>query len=135
MDVFGGPFERVGDVEEHVPAVPVRNGHDLFRPDLLDDHVVVEDLDEVGDAGLKDVRKHLVEIVFGDHFCHLGVADVENIDIRSLLVVDDHRVCLVAGVPREDAVYLVGAFLPWPGTVSSPTPSASGVGCAGFVTS
>ena len=41
----------------------------------------------------------------------MRVGDVDDVDVLALLVVNDDRICLVAGVPCEDAVGLVRVLL------------------------
>ncbi len=105
---------RIRDVENHVAGVPVRDEHQEAAADLLHDHVVMEDLDEIRRAVLEDLRELPVEVVLGDHRRLLGVRDVDDVDVRPLLVVDDDGIRLRSGVPREDAVDLVRVLLALP---------------------
>ncbi|MGH9290614.1 MAG: hypothetical protein ACRD0V_20345 [Acidimicrobiales bacterium] len=67
--------------------------------------------EDLAQSELGDLRERLVQVVLGDQTRLLGVGDVDDVDIGALLVVDDHRVGLGAGVPGEDAVDLIGGLL------------------------
>ena len=108
-EVAGVP--RVGDVELHVAAVPVRDEHDLARADPLHDDVVVEDLTEAVRPALRDPREELEQVVLGDEARLPRVREVDDVDVVPLPVVDEDRVGPRSGVPGEDAVDLVGDLL------------------------
>ena len=98
---------RIGHVELHVAAVPVRHEHHLAPADLLDDDVVVEDVDEVRRAGLRDLREFVAQRVLGDEERLARIRDVDDVDVARLEVVDQDRVRPCPGIPREHAVDLV----------------------------
>ena len=70
-----------------------------------------EDLDEVRRSRLNDQREILVEVILTDQFRLLRIRDVDDVDITTLFVVDDHRIRLVAGIPGKHTVGLVGGLL------------------------
>jgi hypothetical protein len=104
-EVTGLP--RIRDVELDVTAVPVRDEHDLARADPLHDDVVVEHVGEVRRSRLHDPLESLPEVVLRDEHGLPRVADVRDVDVARLAVVDEDRVCPASGIPREDAVNLV----------------------------
>ena len=103
---------RVGHVEEHPAAVPVRQEHDPCAVDLLHDDVVEERFGEE-QLGLVDVE--VVGIDLGDQHRVLGIGDVEDVDVGRLHLVLRDEVGVLARGPHEHAVGLVrvvGEFAP-----------------------
>ena len=116
-------------------GVPVRQQHHLATVDLLDDHLMEEHLDQVAGRGLRDLRERLVKVVLRGEEGLLGARDVDDVDVLALSLSTITAYALSPASQAKTLWISLAAFLPCPLTVKSPTPSASGVGCSGLLTS
>jgi hypothetical protein len=55
-------------------------------------------------ARVHDLREELLEVVLGDGHRHLGVADVVDVDVGEIDVVDRHQEEPAAVLPHHHAV-------------------------------